>query len=60
MKVLAGREQDLEDLQTMRIRADDIKFVQFYLNKLFKKGTSQDQINDARIVLESLEIHDNE
>jgi len=60
MKVLAGRDQDIEDLQAMRVRQDDVEFVSEYLNSLEGKGTKPEQIEDARTLLESLEVHDHE
>ncbi len=60
MKVLAGRDQDIEDLQAMRIRSDDVAFVESYLATLASKGTHQDQIDDARDLLASLEVYDHE
>lgn len=60
MKVLAGRAQDIEDLEAMRLRADDVAFVHAYLDTLHPKGTHHDQIDDARHLLDSLEIHDRE
>jgi len=60
MKVLAGRDQDIEDLETLRVRADDTEFVRTYLDGLNEKGTNQEQIDDARTLLDSLEIHDHE
>ena len=60
MKVLAGRDQDIEDLQAMRVRSDDVTFIQTYLNTLASKGTQQGQIEEARELLASLEVHDHE
>lgn len=60
MKVLAARDQDIEDLQAMRIRSDDVAFIETYLNTLASKGTQQGQINEARKLLASLEVHDHE
>ncbi len=60
MKVLAGREQDIEDLAAMRVRRDDVEFVRSYLDTLGGKGTAEQQINDAVELLTSLEIHDHE
>lgn len=60
MKVLAGRPQDLEDLRAIIVRLDDVEFVRAYLNALSKKGTRRDQINDARALLESLEVYEHE
>jgi len=60
MKVLAGRDQDIEDLQTMRIRQDEVAFVKNYLDSLSEKGTKREQINEARALLDSLEAGDHE
>lgn len=58
MKVLAGRTQDLEDLASLRPRQDELDFVAMYLAGLESKGTSREQIEDARLVLSTLEAHD--
>jgi hypothetical protein len=55
MKVLAGRPQDLEDLDQLKVRADEIEFVRTYLSTLKPKGTSPEQIDDALALLNSLE-----
>lgn len=60
MKVLAGRDQDIEDIQAMRIRRDEVPFVRDYLNALKDKGTRTDQIEEARALLGSLEVHEHE
>jgi hypothetical protein len=60
MKVLAGRAQDLEDIRSMKPRPDDVEFVRRYLDGLPAKGTTPEQIAEARELLESLEIHDRE
>lgn len=60
MKILAGRPKDLDDLRAMRIRADDVAFVQRYLESLPEKGTLPEQIESAREILRSLSIHDHE
>lgn len=60
MKVLAGRDQDIEDLQAMRIRRDDVEFVSEYLDSLDSKGTRPDQVEEARTLLESLKVHEHE
>lgn len=54
MKVLAGRDQDLDDLSAMRVRMDEVEFVRRYLDSLVGKGTTPEQIADAREVLGSL------
>jgi hypothetical protein len=56
MKVLAGRAQDIEDLRSMKPRPDDVEFVRRYLDGLPAKGTSLEQIAEARDVLETLEV----
>lgn len=60
MKVIAGRPQDLEDLQAMRVRADDVTFVRAHLATLKDKGTHPDQIEDALTVLDALKVHQHE
>lgn len=56
MKVLAGRDQDIEDLDAMKVRIDDLDFVRKYLDKLTEKGTKPEQIDEARLLLEALEV----
>jgi hypothetical protein len=56
MKVLAGRPQDLEDVHSMKPRRDDVEFVRRYLDGLPAKGTMVKEIDEARELLESLEI----
>ncbi len=58
MKVLAGRSQDIQDLNAMRMRADDKAFVLTYLDELTVGGSNAQEIADARELLEALEIHD--
>lgn len=60
MKVLAGRAQDLEDIRSMKLRPDDVEFVRRYLDGLPAKGTTPEQIAEAREVLQSLEVDDRE
>lgn len=60
MKVLAGRDQDIEDLLAMRVRRDDVEFVAGYLDSLESKGTKTEQIEAARALLESLQAHEHE
>lgn len=60
MKVLAGRDQDIEDLTALSVRRDDATFVQSYLHSLRTKGTDPAQIDRALELLESLELHDHE
>lgn len=58
MKVLAGRDQDLEDIHDMQMNADDKRFVQAYLSELAAKGTSQEQIENAKALLMILPVHE--
>ena len=60
MKVLAGRAQDLEDIRSMKLRRDDVEFVRRYLDGLPAKGTTPEQMAEAREVLQSLEVNDRE
>jgi len=60
MKVLAGRDQDIEDLDALQLRTDDVAFVGTYLDRLQGKGTTPEQVENARLLLESLELHDHE
>lgn len=47
MKFFARRPQDLEDLDSLRVRTDDIEFVWSYLLALPAKGTPQSEIDEA-------------
>lgn len=58
MKVIAGRPQDLDDLRAMRVRREDVEFVREHLRSLPAKGTAREQIDDAIVVLGSLEVHE--
>lgn len=60
MKVIAGRVQDLEDLEAMRVRVDDVSFVRNHLAALRDRGTPQDQIDDAYTVLDAIRVHEHE
>ncbi|MDZ4832014.1 MAG: hypothetical protein SGJ09_17695 [Phycisphaerae bacterium] len=60
MKVVAERDQDIDALMAMRVRADDVQFVRSYLDTLVRKSTNRNEINDARQLLDSLEIHDSD
>ncbi len=60
MKVLAGRDQDIEDLEAMKIRTDDVEFVLQYLGSLASKGTTHEQINEAHELLDALEVQEHE
>ncbi len=55
MKVLAGRDQDVEDLSVMRVRADETEFVRTYLDSLAGRGTPLEEITDARAILNAIE-----
>ncbi len=55
MKVLAGRAQDIEDLRSMRVRADERAFVRTYLATLPAKGTTAAEIADAGALLDGME-----
>lgn len=57
MKVLTGRPQDLEDLDAMRVTQEDVVFVRDYLSRLKSKGTTETEINDAKELLDELEVH---
>lgn len=58
MKIVAGRTQDLEDIQDMGIRTDEVTFVQAYLKQLPSQGTPQDQIEAAHRLLRNVETYD--
>jgi hypothetical protein len=60
MKVLAGREQDIEDLLTMSMRDDEREFVLKYLDGLAQVGTHPDQIHEAHELLKSVEVGSDE
>jgi hypothetical protein len=55
MKTLAGRAQDLSDLQALRPTADEWMFVRAYLASLPAKGTHPEQIAEALAVLREFE-----
>lgn len=60
MKILAGRDQDIEDVLAMRLRSDDVEFVLRYLDAMSRGGSSPRQIEDARRLLDVLEVRDHE
>lgn len=60
MKVLAGRDQDIEDVLAMRPRSDDVEFVLRYLDALSRGGSSPRQIEEARRLLDVLEVRDHD
>jgi hypothetical protein len=57
MRVLAGRAQDvedLEDLEAMKMTEDEVDFVRSHLGGLAEKGTHADQVQAAYALLDSL------
>ena len=56
MKVIAGRDQDHADLMAAKVRSDEAEFVRRHLATLRQKGTPADQIEDARALLDTLEL----
>jgi hypothetical protein len=60
MKVLAGRPQDVVDLESVRVRVDEAEFVRTFLEKLPEQGTPQDQIEDARRLLNGMRLFDHD
>ena len=58
MKVLAGRAQDIEDLQHMRATVSEAEFVREYLAGLEAKGPFADQVADGCVILNSLTLHE--
>ena len=60
MKILAGRAQDLEDIRAMKVRTDDVEFVQEHLRALAAQGIPDAHIEDARLVLNTLEVRSHE
>lgn len=44
----------------MRVRRDELTFVENYLDALKGKGTGEEQISDARELLNALKVHDHE
>lgn len=60
MKVLAGRVQDRDDILAMKLRSDDIPFVNEFLDGLPTKGTSPAQVAEARAFLATLKVDDRE
>jgi len=56
MKFMAHRQNDMEDLDELDVRRDDIEFVRKYLQELPGKGTPQDQILEARAILDAWKI----
>jgi len=53
MKFLAGRPQDLEDLEELGVENDDITFTEQYLESLSVKGTCSSEIANARELVNS-------
>lgn len=58
MKVIAGRPQDLDDIEAMKVREEEVLFVRDHLTRLESRGTDPEQIADARALLDDLEVHD--
>lgn len=58
MKVFAGRAQDLDDLNYMRIRPDEVEFVRNYLTTLRTAGTKEADVSGAFDILATLKVHD--
>lgn len=56
MKVIAGRPQDREDLAELRPTPAELEFVGAYLDGLVVKGADARLVEDARVLLESLEV----
>lgn len=56
MKVVAGRPQDREDLEQLRPTAAELEFVGAYLDGLVARGADARLIEDARVLLDSLEV----
>jgi hypothetical protein len=54
MKVLAGRPQDVEDLQQMSVEAHEVALVRQHLAGLEAKGTDPQQVQEAHELLGSL------
>jgi hypothetical protein len=53
MKFIAHRPQDLHDLEELKVAAADIAFVENYLNCLPAKGTTLEEIQEARDFLDA-------
>lgn len=60
MKVLAGRDQDIEDLIAMKLRQDDVEFVREYLKEVKVEGTNDDEVKEAIKLLNSMDVTDEE
>lgn len=58
MKVLAGRDVDIDDLQAMDVRGDECVFVRAFLDGAGGRGTSGAEIEMARRLLAALESGD--
>lgn len=57
MKVLAGRKQDIEDIEAMKPRADDLEFLNDFFKGLHARGTPEDQILKARGLAGGLRLY---
>lgn len=56
MKIVAGRPQDREDLAQLRPTPAELEFVGAYLDSLVGRGADERLIDDARVLLDSLEV----
>lgn len=56
MKIIAGRPQDREDLGELRPTAAELEFVGEYLDALPGRGADVRLVDDARVLLEQLEV----
>lgn len=56
MKVIAGRPQDREDLTELRPSAAELEFVGAYLDGLVARGADPRLVDDARVLLDALEV----
>jgi hypothetical protein len=54
MKIVAGRDQDIEDLRAMGIDRHDESFLRSHFLRLEKSGTPPAIVRDARLLLEAL------
>ena len=54
MKIVAGRDQDIEDLRAMVVDRHDESFLRSHFVRLEKSGTSPAIVRDARLLLAAL------
>lgn len=57
MKVLAGRDRDRDDLRSLKVQHHEAEFVRAFLDQLPARGMPLDQIEDARVLLDSLKLY---